>query len=196
LELSLVCRFFACACGTEFRTRDEIRKHVKTCSNGSARTNHVCSFCTETSRVLLPYDTKMVCPLCAISFEKPTLVFGTPMINHMGKKYDYIFRKKVGLMLKHLKINKLSELGINVVLITFSQGFDFFNHSHSPRGELVFVFAKTEQLRDKEDKVFQYVINHEVFHGYLWSMKIGVTYLLEGPFTFIERFAGSFSEDI
>jgi len=138
----------------------------------------------------------MVCPLCAISFEKPTLVFGTPMINHMGKKYDYIFRKKVGLMLKHLKINKLSELGINVVLITFSQGFDFFNHSHSPRGELVFVFAKTEQLRDKEDKVFQYVINHEVFHGYLWSMKIGVTYLLEGPFTFIERFAGSFSEDI
>lgn len=188
-------QIFACACGAEFRTREEIRKHVRTCGNCSTRT-HVCSVCTETSRVLLPYDTKMVCPLCAISFEKPALVLGTPMINHMGKKYGDIFRKKVGVMLKHLKVNKLSELSIDVVLVTFSEGFDFFDHSYSPRGELVFVFAKTGQLRDKEDKVFQHVINHEVFHGYLRSMKIGVTHLLEGPFTFIEHFAGSFSEDI
>lgn len=186
---------FACACGAEFKTREEIRKHVKACGHVSART-HICSVCTEQSRVLLPYDTEMICPLCAISFEKPTLVLGAPMINHMGKKYDNIFRRKVGVLLKHLKVNRLSELDIDVVLITFSEGFDFFDHSYSPRGELVFVFAKTERIRDREDKVFQYVINHEVFHGYLRSKKIGVTHILEGPFTFIEQFAGSFSEDI
>lgn len=187
-------QIFACVCGSEFKTREEIRKHVKTCSKSSAES--ICSVCTETSRVLLPYGTRMVCPLCAVSFEKPTFAFGTPMINHMGKKYDNIFRNKVGVLLKRLKINKLSELGIDVVLITFSQGFNFFDHSYSPRGELIFIFAKTDQLRDKEDKIFQYVINHEVFHGYLWSMKIGVTHLLKGPFTFIEQAAGSFAEDI
>jgi DNA-binding Lrp family transcriptional regulator len=115
----------------------------------------------------------------------------------MGIEYESIFRNKVESFLPRLKVEKLSELGIEVVLITFSQGFDAFTHSFSPKGELVFIFAKTDQIREKEKKVFESVITHELFHGYVThKLGLGISDKLRGPFSFLERCAATLAEDI
>jgi hypothetical protein len=119
------------------------------------------------------------------------------MINHMGREFEDIFSKKVGALLHHLGVEKLSELGIGVVLITFSRGMDAFAHHFSPRGELIFMFAKTDQIREKERKVFESVINHEVFHAYVThKLKLAISDRLKGPFSFLEGSAAMMAEDI
>jgi hypothetical protein len=115
----------------------------------------------------------------------------------MGIEYEDVFRKKVEAFLPQLKVEKLSDLGIDVVLMTFSQGFDPFRHSISPRGELVFIFAKTDQIREREKKVFESVINHEVFHAYVThKLKLAISNRLKGPFSFLEGSAAMLAEDI
>jgi hypothetical protein len=125
------------------------------------------------------------------------MISGSSVINHMGIEYEDVFRKKVEALLHHLGVEKLSELGIGVVLITFSQGMDAFAHHFNPKGELVFIFAKMDQIREKERKVFESVINHEVFHAYVThKLKLAISDRLKGPFSFLEVSAAMLSEDI
>jgi len=125
------------------------------------------------------------------------MVFGSPLINHMGIEYEDIFREKMKVLLPQLRVEKLPELGIDVVVITFSQGQDAFRHSHNPRGELVFMFAQTTQIREKEKTIFKGVINHEVFHAYIThKLKLAISDKLKGPFTFMELAAAQLAEDI
>ena len=190
-----------CDCGLRFETRQEARKHMKKCDQiegrGQVRERARCSVCSTSSQVLLPYDNLMVCPTCAIGFFESKMVFGSPLINQMGIEYEDIFRGKLEVLLPRLGAEKLSELGIDTIVITFSQGFDAFHHSHNPRGELIFIFARSSQVREMEKKVFADVINHEVFHAYITHrLKLGVSDKLKGPFTFMERFAAQLAEDI
>jgi len=185
-----------CDCGLRFETRGEAREHMKKCGQiGDG--GQVCSVCSTSSEILLPYDNLLLCPKCAIGFFKSTMVFGSPLINHMGIEYEGIFREKMKVLLPLLGAEKLPELGIDTIVITFSQGFDAFHHSHNPRGELIFIFARTSQIREMEKKVFADVINHEVFHAYITHrLKLGIIDKLKGPFTFMERLAAQLAEDI
>jgi len=189
---------FTCPCGLSFKTREEIRKHTKKCTHTETSSFFTCSVCSDSTRILLPYGEVSVCPSCAVSFEKPTIAFGSLMINHMARKYDMIFRQKVGTLLKCINVKKLSDMGIVVILITFSQeGFVPFAYSHNPKGELIFIFSKKEHIQEREEKSFEYVINHEVFHAYVYKkLKLGITDVLKKPLTFLEYFAGTLAEDV
>lgn len=187
---------FTCTCGLAFKTRGEIRKHIKMCSQVQAA-GLTCTRCLDSSYILLPYGESTVCPMCAIFYEKPTIVFDSPLINHMGKKYEEIFRRKAGNLLKHLNIGKLSDMGIVVTLITFSKGIRPFDHYHDPKGELIFIFSKIKQLEEKQKRIFEHVITHETFHAYVsHKLQLGITDNLLKPLSFIESFAGSLAEDI
>lgn len=191
---------YVCGCGLRFETRQEAREHMKKCEQSALSIEgggQVCSVCSTSSRILLPYDNLMVCPTCAIGFFESTMVFGSPLINHMGIEYEDMFREKLEVLLPRLGVEKLSELGIDAILITFSQGFDAFSHSHSPKGELIFIFARTNQIREMEKKIFENVINHEVFHAYIQHrLRLGITDKLKGPFTPLEGAAAQLAEDI
>jgi len=157
----------------------------------------ICSVYPTSSRILLPYDNLLVCPTCAVEFFESTMVFGSPLINHMGIEYEDIFRRKLEALLPQLGAQKLSELGISTILITFSQGFDAFDHSYDPKGALIFIFARTRQIREMEKKIFENVINHEAFHAYITHrLKLGISDKLKGPFAFMEGSAARLAEDI
>jgi len=191
-KITLPCSY----CGLQFETRNEARKHMKECDMIADAGQH-CSVCSTSSGILLPFDNLLLCPNCSVGYFQSTMVFDSPLINHMGIEYEDIFRKKVEVLLPRLEARKLSELGINVVLITFSQGMDAFRHSISPRGELVFIFAHTDQIREQEKKVFESVINHEIFHGYITHiLKLDIGDKLKGPFSFMELCAARLAEDI
>ena len=191
-KITLPCHY----CGLQFETREEARKHVKKCDQIADR-GQDCSVCSTSSEILLPYDNHLLCPKCAIGFFESTMVFGSPLINHMGIEYEDIFREKMKVLLPLLGVEKFPELGIDVVVITFSQGQDTFRHSYSPRGEFVFMFAQTTQVREKEKTIFERVINHEVFHAYIaHKLKLGISDKLKGPFTFMELAAAQLAEDI
>ena len=191
---------YVCGCGLRFETRQEAREHMKKCEQSALSIEgggQVCSVCSTSSRILLPYDNLMVCPTCAIGFFESTMVFGSPLINHMGIEYEDMLREKLEVLFPQLGVEKLSELGIDAILITFSQGFDAFSHSHSPKGALIFIFARTNQIREMEKKIFENVINHEVFHAYIQHrLRLGITDKLKGPFTVMEGSAAQLAEDI
>ncbi len=156
----------------------------------------ICSACAEPSDILLPYGENLVCPTCSTLYEEPTIVLGSPLINHMGRRYEETFRRKVGNLLDNLGVEKLQDIGIVVVLITFSQNSPQLN-MYSPKGELIFVFSENKQLREREEKVFEHVIIHETLHAYVSSkLKLGISQDLVGSFTFIEGSVGSLAEDI
>lgn len=186
---------FTCTCGLSFKTRGEIRRHMKGC-NQVKTAGFICSVCSNSSSIILPYGGSRVCPSCAILYEKPSIAFGSPLINHMPRKYERVFRRKVGALLKHLNMKKLSDMGVVVIVITFSSGFVPFAYMHGPKGELIFLFRDSKQVSEREEKTFEYVINHEVFHAYVHHKKLGIIETLMGPFSFLESFTARLAEDI
>jgi hypothetical protein len=97
------------------------------------------------------------------------------LINHMDRAYEEIFLAKIERLLPILGVESLADLGIKVVLMTFSQGMDQFKHSGIQEGELLFMFAKIDQLRNKERTVFERVIN-QAFHFFVKNnLKLSVS---------------------
>ena len=186
---------FACRCGKSFVTRDDIRRHIKKCDQ-IPTAGYTCSGCLERTEILLPYGEKMVCPSCAILYEKPKIIFGVPLVNHMGEEYESIFRNKAKTLLRSLNAEKLSDLGITLALITYTQSYALLTYRHSPKGELIYLFNRIPQLAKREKETFTNAVTHEIFHGYVSKMKLGVSDVLEGPFSFMEEMIASLAEDI
>ncbi|TET20077.1 hypothetical protein E3J74_04515 [Candidatus Bathyarchaeota archaeon] len=93
-------------------------------------------------------------------------------------------------------MKKLSDMGVAVIVITYSSGVIPYAHMHSPRGELIFLFSDSKQILEKEEKTFEYVVTHEVFHAYVHHKKLGISEVLTGPFSFLENFTAKLAEDV
>ncbi len=190
---------FTCACGSMFESREEIRKHGKVCSQAQKFIS-VCSGCLEPSQVLFSYEESELCPLCAIVYEEPTVVLGTLLVNHMGEDYKEIFLEKAGALLEYLDVNKLSDIGIVAVWITFTKEYTELTYHSTPKGELIFLFNKESISNEKIQKIhketFKHVITHEIFHRYVSEMlELGISSNLKGSFSFLESFSGSLLGD-
>lgn len=187
---------YACDCGLRFAKRKEIRTHLKECKQAVERGQY-CSDCSVMSEVLLPYEDLALCPTCATKHFETKAILDCPVINHMGPEYEKIFSEKMEVLMPRLGVEKLPDLGVNVTVITFSQGQDAFRYSISPRGELIFIFARSAQVREREKRAFELTINHEVFHAYIeHRLKLSISEKIKGPFTFMEGSAVQLAEDI
>jgi hypothetical protein len=113
----------------------------------------------------------------------------------MGVEYENAFREKAGALLKYLNIETLAEMGITLVLITFSAD----HHSSyciSPKGEVIFVLDNTGKLRKMNYESFESVVSHEIFHAYVTNkLKLGMD-KLHHPFTAVGSSAVQVAEDI
>jgi hypothetical protein len=187
---------YSCDCGLKFETRDGLREHIKTCPDIKDARN-TCSLCSEPSEVFMSHENLMLCPTCSLGFFESKKVLGVPVINHMGIEYENAFRQKAETLIHYLKIDNLMELGISLVLITFSENKKAFTYSVSPKGEVVFVLGKNDSTRKMDYQTFESVISHEIFHGYMThKLKLGISDKLKHPFTTLGLNAAQLAEDI
>lgn len=189
-------RTYPCGCGSEFENRNSLWNHVKTCRD-IADSRQTCLICSEPEEVFLSTENiDRICPSCALDHFKSKIILGVPVINHMGLEYENAFREKAGSLLKYLSIGTLKELGITMVLITFSADGSTA-YCISPKGEVVFVLNNTEDLREMNYESFESVISHEIFHAYITNnLKLGIGSKLHHPFTFVGGHAAQVAEDI
>lgn len=185
---------FTCACGSVFESREEIRKHLKSCSFEEQGT--ICTTCGSDSQVFLNYDGLPYCPSCGVAFEEPKLVYGALLINHMGEWYEKIFIEKTESTLAQLGLHKLSDLGIEFIWITFSEGFLSGFTYHAPERGLVFLVEREPQQAELTKKSFEHAVSHEIFHHYLEKLGLNVSTALKGPFSTLGSCAASLAEDI
>ena len=166
---------FSCDCGMNFKSRDEWRSHINHFVHGDSG-RQICSVCNEPAHVLLPFEDIVLCSFCATGFFESQDLFGARLINHMTEEYEQIIKSKIGVLLPKLGVEKLPDLNIQTVLITFTEDKHGFEHFHNPKGELVFLFSKIQALEEVEKKVFSSVIDHETFHAFLtYKAKLGIT---------------------
>lgn len=50
------------------------------------------------SFILLPYQERYVCPLCSIKYYSSSTVFGTPLVYHVGKKFEDVLLSQVNIL--------------------------------------------------------------------------------------------------
>jgi len=189
---------FHCACGLSFDTREKVREHIKACK-GIARNEPTCTGCQKSSRILLSYGQKRVCPCCSILYDDPVIVSGVPLINHMTPDHARIFSQKVAHLLGYLDVEKLSDLGIMVALITFTIGPVALPDMLTRDGELIFLFPKNEKPRVQElnKRAFEHVVNHEVLHAYVSNrLRWGIVDSMKGLSSSMEQSAVILCEDI
>jgi hypothetical protein len=114
----------------------------------------------------------------------------------MGVEYENVFRNRVGSLLNYLNIGSLAELGITMVLITFSADGSTA-YCISPKGEVIFVLNNTSQLGKMNYESFESAVSHEIFHAYISNnLKLGVSTKLHHAFTAMGRNAVQLAEDI
>ena len=189
---------FICDCGRKFRSKEELRNHINQFDHGDVG-RQVCSVCNEHSHVVLPFERLSLCPSCAIGFFEFRNLFGSRLINHTGEEYEQIIKNKIGILLPKLGVEKLPDLSIQVVLITFTENNRGFEHFHNPKGELVFLFSRIPALKEVEKKVFSTVIDHETCHAFLTHRaKLGITDKLttRKALSFEQVMAAQLAEDI
>ncbi len=187
---------YPCGCGLEFGSRNELWNHIKTCKD-IKDTRQTCLICSEPEDIFLSTENvERICPTCALGYFESKNIFGAPLINHMGVEYENAFRDKTGALLKFLGISTLAELGITMVLITFSADGST-TYCISPRGEVVFVLNNIEKLREMNYESFESVVSHEIFHAYVTnSLKLGISSKLHHAFTGVGGSAAQLAEDI
>jgi hypothetical protein len=113
----------------------------------------------------------------------------------MGIEYENAFREKAGALLKYLNIGTLTEMGITMVLITFSADHHTA-YCISPKGEVIFVLDNTEKLRKMNYESFESVVSHEIFHAYITNkLKLGIG-KLRHSLTAVGATAVQIAEDI
>lgn len=191
---------FKCACGLSFTTRDEVRKHIKSCTDVQEiilKKELICSTCHESTQLLISNNNNKVCPSCVLLYEQPILIFGTPVINRMRqKRYEVDFKQQSELLLRSLNFNNLSDLGISVVLIQPSQEKTYLPFRCKKKGELLFLF-NVKRPYSRHYEAFKYAITHEIFHNYISRiLRLGITDALTIPFSAIENSVRFFAEDI
>lgn len=189
---------YICDCGNEYTERQEIRDHIRECNSISIFENF-CDDCAISSMVLLPIKNKKVCPKCAINYhEKYTkLFYNALLLNHMGPKYENILVRKISTLFPLINVADFSELGIDVVLVTFTPQISPISHMVSKNGELILILCNIKELKEREDTAFETVIIHEIMHTYVTNiLKLGVTENFQMPRTFVENFVCSAIEDI
>ena len=158
----------------------------------------LCSVCKEPSYVLLPHDGLSLCPFCAIGYFEIRNLCGIPLINQMSQKYEQIIMNKIGSLLPIMDVKNLTELHIQVALITFAENGRSFQFFHDPKGSLVFLFSNFSP-NPNEENVFSTVIGHETSHAYLThKAKLGITDKLRNrkALTFSQVMAAQLAEDI
>jgi hypothetical protein len=187
---------YRCDCGLEFENRNDLWNHVKICKD-ITDARQTCSICSEPEEVFLSTeDIERICPTCALGYFESKKTLGVPLINHMGIEYEKAFRDKAGSLLKHLRIGALTELGITIVLITFSADGSTA-YCISSRGEVVFVLNDTKELRKMNYESFESVVSHEIFHAYITNkLKLGISSKLHHALTAVGRSAVQLAEDI
>lgn len=187
---------YQCDCGLEFQNRNDLWNHLKTCKS-ITDARQTCSICSEPEEIFLSTkEIERICPTCALGYFESKEILGVPLINHMGIEYENALRDKAGSLLKYLHVGALTELGITVVLITFSADGSTA-YCVSPKGEVVFLLDNTKELRKMNYESFESVVGHEIFHAYITNkLKLGVVRKLHHGFTAVGRSAAQVAEDI
>jgi len=181
----------------KFKDRANIREHIRKCNQLEIH-GPECSDCLKKTFVLLSYGDIKVCPTCAINYdEKITkLFYGAILLNHMGDKYENILRRKISNLMEYVNVKLLPEIGIDIILITFTDSISPITHMVSKDGELIFVLCRVKEIKEREDFVFENVIYHEVMHAYLSDyLKIGITDNFKTPSSYVEGTVGFAVED-
>ena len=187
---------YTCDCGSEFKSRGDLWNHLRTCKN-IKDSRQTCSICSEPEEIFLSADgIDRLCPTCSLGYYDSKNMLGVPFINHMGNEYENAFRDKASSLLKCLGIETLAELGVTIVLITFSAN-GRGAYCFSPRGEVVFVLNDTDELKKRNFETFESVIRHELFHAYVANtLELGITKKIKHALTFVSGNAGQIAEDI
>lgn len=188
-------RTYPCSCGLEFENRNELWIHMTTCQD-IRDSRQTCSICSEPGEIFLSQENiERICPTCAIGYFESKKILGVNVINHMGIEYENAFREKAGVLLKCLNVQTLTDLGITMVLITFSAD-NSAAYCISPKGEVVYVLNNTEALRKTNYESFVSVISHEIFHAYVTNkLKLGIG-KLHHAFTAVGASGVQVAEDI
>ena len=187
---------YECSCGLEFGNRDDLWNHLGKCKD-KTDSRQTCLICSEPEEIFLSTDNiDRICPTCALGYFDSKKILGVPFINHMGIEYENAFRDNAGELLKYLGISTLGELGVTVVLVTFSADGSVA-YCFSPKGEVVFILNDTMELKKQNFETFKSVIKHELFHAYVANtLKLGITKKLHHALTFVGGNAAQVAEDI
>ena len=187
---------YACSCGSEFKNRGDLWNHLKSCKY-TTDSRQTCLICSEPEEIFLSTEEiDRMCPTCALGYFDSKKILGVPFINHLGIEYEKTFHDKAGSLLNYVGIETLIELGVTMVLVTFSSDGSVA-YCFSPKGEVVFILNDTRELKKQNFETFESVIQHELFHAYVANtLKLGITKKLQHAFTFVSSNAAQVAEDI
>lgn len=189
---------FVCDCGNSYDNRSDIREHIRKC-NSIVDVMPKCDDCLTSAFIFLQYGEKKICPTCALNYDEDNAkpFFGTILLNHLDIKHENILKNKVENLCKFFNINSLTEVGIDIILITFTPSLSAMSHMMSNKGELIFALTTVKGLGRNENLIFEYVIYHEMMHAIVtYNKELGITTKFLKPRTFVETFVGSTLEDI